>query len=50
MDAKDEEFAKSGLAKQNSSCWDVSSALRLKSKVGKPDVWNPEGVGSQMAE
>ena len=38
VEIKDEEAAKSGLAKPGNS------------KVGKPDVWTPEGVGSQMAE
>ena len=28
----------------------VKCAEVPKSKVGKPDVWNPEGVGSQMTE
>ena len=43
VDAKDED---GGLAKlQGVNCSDVP-----KSKVRKPDVWNPEGVGSQMAE
>ena len=45
VDAKDEETVKSGLTKLSSNCAEVP-----KSKVGKPDVWNPEGVGSQMAE
>ena len=35
----------------NSSCGQrVNCADVPKSKVGKPDVWNPEGMGSQTAE